>query len=60
MLLTITVVLVVMCALAVLEVWMFWQLGERADRHGVQARRGSACSEHRTGCLCTGPIRRVH
>jgi hypothetical protein len=42
MLITIGVILVAMIAVAALEIWLFWRLGEREDR-----RRARVHSAHR-------------
>jgi hypothetical protein len=38
MLLTITLILAAMIAVAALELWLFWRLGERDDRRRVRTR----------------------
>jgi hypothetical protein len=49
MLLTITLILVAMVLLAALEIWLFWQLGERDDRRRIRKRREPRSSERWTG-----------
>ena len=41
MLITIGVILVATIAVAALEIWLFWRLGERGDRRRSQGRSAS-------------------
>ena len=41
MLITIGVILVTTIAVAALEIWLFWRLGEREDRRRSQGRSAS-------------------
>lgn len=45
MLLTLSLILVVMVSLAALEVWLFWWLGERAERRRSRQRGAARSSE---------------
>jgi hypothetical protein len=49
MLLTTIFILVVTIALAALEIWLFWQSGERDDRRRIRERHGVDSSIARTG-----------
>ena len=57
MLLTTTLILVAMIALSALEIWLFWQAGERDERSRLHDRRGAKCSEVRTGVQNPRPRR---
>lgn len=59
MLLTITLILAATIALAALELFLFWRLGERADGHGIHERERTRSSEVRTGVVHTYPRQRT-
>jgi hypothetical protein len=55
MLLTITLVLVAMLALAALELWLFCRLGDRDDRRRTHGMRGARSSTAWIGARDTVP-----
>lgn len=57
MLLTITLILVAMLALAALELWLFWRVGGRDDRRRAHRRRDVAVLDTPTAARRNGPRR---
>jgi hypothetical protein len=57
--LTITLILAATIALAALEIFLFWRLGERAERRRIHDPERTRSSEVRTGLVHTYPRRRT-
>lgn len=57
--LTITLILVAMIALAALELWFFWRLGERGDARRSRARLRLRFSEAGSGRTVTSAPERT-